>query len=261
MPQTPLARGCRAKGRARYRTGACGGVRGPLWRASTGVVRVVLVSLFALLLAAPALGADGEPRKALTAKGQAIARAVVLKKSDLSAGFVGHPATDDPLPKGARCDSVDESDLTVTGDASSPNFSRDAAGIAVGSSASVYRSERESNTAWRRAGTDAAVRCFADLVRLTSPAPRKVRIVSAKRIPFPKVAPSAIAYRVVAAVDVGGRTVKAYFDAILLRRGTVQSALVVTSVGRAVGLDQERALAGVLAARMAKASVPGGPVA
>jgi hypothetical protein len=186
-------------------------------------VRVVAVFLLALAVTAPALGADGEPRKALTAKGQAIAKAVVLKRSDLSAGFVGHAATDDPLPKGARCDSVDESDLTVTGDASSPNFSRDTAGIAVGSSASVYRSRSESNAAWRRAGTAAAVRCFADLVRLTSPAPRKVRIVSAKRIPFPKVAPNAIAYRVVASVSVGSRTVKAYFDAILLRNGTVPS--------------------------------------
>jgi hypothetical protein len=173
-------------------------------------MRALVVSLFALLLAAPALGADGEPRKELTAKGQAIARAVVLKKSDLSAG---------------------------------------------------YRSERESSAAWRRAGTAAAVRCFADLVRLTSPAPRKVHIVAAKRIPFPKVGPSAIAYRVIASVEVGGRTVKAYFDAILLRRGAVQSALVVTSVGRAVGRDQERALAGVLAGRMAKAAAPSGPVA
>jgi len=230
-------------------------------REYSGAVRVVAVFLLALAVTAPALGADGEPRKALTAKGQAIAKAVVLKRSDLSAGFVGHAATDDPLPKGARCDSVDESDLTVTGDASSPNFSRDTAGIAVGSSASVYRSRSESNAAWRRAGTAAAVRCFADLVRLTSPAPRKVRIVSAKRIPFPKVAPNAIAYRVVASVSVGSRTVKAYFDAILLRNGTVQSALVVTSVGRAVGLDQERALAGVVATRMAKATASGGLVA
>ena len=224
-------------------------------------MRVLVLSLFALLLAAPAIGADGEPRKALTAKGQAIARAVVLKRSDLSAGFVAHPAGDDRLPKGARCDSVDESDLTVTGDANSANFSRDAAGIAVGSSASVYRSQRESNAAWRRAGTTKAVQCFADLVRLTSPAPRKVRIVSAKRIPFPQVAPSSLAYRVIAAVSVGGRTVKAYFDAILLRRGTVQSAIVVTSVGRAVGLGQERALAAVVAGRMKKATAPSGPVA
>jgi hypothetical protein len=48
---------------------------------------------------------------------------------------------------------------------------------------------------------------------------------------------------------------------VLLQQGTVQAALVVTSLGRAVPLVQEQALAGVLAARMAKAAVPTGPVA
>jgi hypothetical protein len=225
-------------------------------------MRVVVVSLFALALAAPALGADGEPRKALTSKGQAIAKSIVLKRSDLSAGFVPHKPSDATRPKGARCGAVDESDLTVTGDADSPDFSRDVSGVAVGSSASVYRSLRESNVAWRRAGTAGAVRCFADLVRLTAPAARKVKIVSAKRIPFPQVSSNAIAYRVVATMDIGGnRTIRAYFDAVLLQRGTVQAALVVTSLGRAVPLEEERALAGVVAARMAKAAGPRGPVA
>jgi hypothetical protein len=228
----------------------------------SGIVRLVAVSLLALAVTAPALGADGEPRKALTAKGQAIARSIVLKRSDLSAGFIPHSPSDDARPKGARCDVVDESDLTVTGDANSPDFSRDALGVAVGSSASVYRSERESNLAWKRASTSAAVRCFADLVRLTSPAGRKVRIVSAKRIPFPSVAPRAIAYRVVATLRIGGsRTLRAYFDAVLLQRGPLQASLVVTSLGRAVPLAQERALAALLAGRMAKAAAPGGPVA
>ena len=225
-------------------------------------MRLIAVSLFALALAAPALGADGEPRKALTAKGQAIAKSIVLKRSDLSAGFVPHKPSDAARPKGARCGAVDESDLTVTGDADSPDFSRDVSGVAVGSSASVYRSQRESNAAWRRAGTAGAVRCFADLVRLTAPPARKVKIVSAKRIPFPRLSSSSIVYRVVATMNIGGkRTVRAYFDAVLLQRGTVQAALVVTSLGRAVPLEQEQALAGVLAARMAKATRPGGPVA
>ena len=225
-------------------------------------MRVVALSLFALALAAPALGADGEPRKALTAKGQAIAKSIVLKRSDLSTGFVPHKPSDAARPKGARCGAVDESDLTVTGDADSPDFSRDASGVAVGSSASVYRSLRESNAAWRRAETAAAVRCFADLVRLTAPAARQVKVLSAKRIPFPRLSSKSIAYRVVATMRIGGsRTIRAYFDAVLLQRGTVQAALVVTSLGQAVPLEQEQALAGVIAGRMAKAEKPNGPVA
>jgi len=225
-------------------------------------MRLVAVSLLALAVAAPALGADGEPKKALTAKGQAIAESIVLKRSDLMSGFVPHKPSDDSRPKGARCDGVGEDDLTVTGDADSPDFGRDAAGVAVGSSASVYRDLGDSSTAWRRAGTAAAVRCFADLVRLTAPAARKVKIVSAKRVPFPATSSKSIAYRVVATMNIGGsRTIRAYFDAVLLRRGTVQAALVVTSLGAPVPLEQEQALAGILAARMAKAARPTGPVA
>ena len=234
------------------------GKAGVQWRR----MRVMAVSLVALAVAAPALAADGEPKKALTAKGQAIAKSIVLKRSDLSAGFVPHKPSEAARPKGARCGAVDESDLTVIGDADSPDFSRDAAGVAVGSSASVYRSQRESNAAWRRAATAAAVRCFADLVRLTAPAARKVTIVSAKRIPFPRVSSKSIAYRVVATMDIGGsRTIRAYFDAVLLQRGKVQAALVVTSLGEAVPLEQEQALAGLLAGRMAKATRRTGPVA
>jgi hypothetical protein len=221
-------------------------------------VRALGVSLFALVLAGTALGADGEPRKALTAKGQAAARSIVLKRSDLTAGFVPHKAaSDDVRPKGARCNSVDESDLTVTGDASSPDFSRDASGVAVGSSASVYKTLGDSNTAWGRATSNAAVQCFADLVRLTAPSTSGVEIVSAKRIPFPKVAPKAMAYRVVATLAVGPRKVRAYFDAVLVQRGSVQAALVVTSIAAPVPLRQEQALAALLAGRMAKTAGSG----
>ena len=225
-------------------------------------MRAVAASLLALFLATPALGADGEPRKALTAKGQALARSIVLKQSDLVPGFVPHKPSDAVRPKGARCSAVDESDLTVTGDASSPDFSRDASGVAVGSSASLYKTLRDSNSAWRRASSAAAVQCFADIVRLTAPTAAKVQIVSAKRVAFPKVAPEAMAYRVVATMTVAGtRKVRAYFDAVLLKRGAMQAALVVTSLGRPVSLQQEQGLAALLAQRMAKAGGPSGPVA
>jgi hypothetical protein len=225
-------------------------------------VRALIPLLFALLLAAPALGADDEPRKALTAKGQSVAHSIVLKKRDLSSGFVAHTSAGGPAPSGPHCAAVSESDLTVIGDASSPDFSLDALGVAVGSSASVYQTLRDSDAAWRRARTSAAVRCFADLVRLSAPKAAALRIVSAKRIPFPQVAPKAIAYRVVATMKVAGkRTVRAYFDAVLLKHGSLQAVLVVTSLAGPVPLAQERGLAALLATRMAKSAAPSAPVA
>ena len=54
-------------------------------------MRVLALSLFALALAAPALGADGEPKKSLTARGQAIAKSIVLKRSDGRVQFAERP--------------------------------------------------------------------------------------------------------------------------------------------------------------------------
>lgn len=221
-------------------------------------MRAVVASVVALVLAAPALGADGEPKKALTPKGQAAAKSIVLTRSDLAAGFVPHKASTDARPKGARCGAVDESDLTVTGEADSPDFSRDSLGVAVGSSASVYKTLADSSTAWRRALTSAAVQCYADLVRLTAPSTAAVKIVSAKRMSFPQVTPHATVYRVVATLTLAKkRKVRAYFDAVLLRQGAVQASLVFTSLARPVPPDQEEALARLLAVRMAKAAGTG----
>ena len=74
------------------------------------------------------------------------------------------------LPKGARCSALDENDLTVTGDAASPDF-RFAQGpvfVTVGSTAAVYRTLREANTSWSRGSTSQTTTCLGDIVRLSA---------------------------------------------------------------------------------------------
>jgi hypothetical protein len=84
-----------------------------------------LTGLLVVALLVPALAgaANGEPKKALTKKDQATAHSVVVKRSDLGQGFTAMARDkNQTLPKGARCGPLDESDLTVTGDAASPDF-------------------------------------------------------------------------------------------------------------------------------------------
>ncbi len=226
--------------------------------------RAVLLVALAVTGVGTAAAADGEPRKALTSKGQAAATSIVLKRGDLTGGFATRPSSDDPLPDGARCDALDESDLTVNGDAQSPDFALNQPGIyvTVGSTAQVYRTPREAGLSWSRGTTKQTTRCFADIIRLSAPRAQKVRIVSATRLPFPKVAPRTAAFRVVAILTLeGNRQVRAYVDAVVLQHGRVQSGLVFTSLGRPVGQADERGLATVLAQRMAKAAGPTGPTA
>ena len=230
-----------------------------------------LVCLLALVAAVPAVvadavAADGEPKKALTKSGQAAARSIVLKRADLGAGFTATVRPDDePLPKGARCDALDEGDLTVTGDVNSPDFRLAQTGVyvTVGSSAHVYRTLRDANASWQRGTSRQVLNCLGDIVRLSAAQGQKITVVSSKRISFPTVAPKTSAYRVVVTIAPTGSSqrIRAYVDAVVLQQGKVQSVLLVTSLGRPVATAERAALAAILAARMARAAGPGGPVA
>jgi hypothetical protein len=226
-------------------------------------VRFVLSVLVALAVAPVAWGADGEPKKALTSKGNATARSVVLKRGDLSTAFTLHTRPDEDLPKGARCGALDESDLTITGEAQSPDFQLSQPGlfVTIGSTTNVYRSLGEAGKSWKRGTSAKTTTCLADIVRLSAPRGQRVSIVSAKRLTFPRVAPMTSAFRVVATLTIGGSRVRAYVDAIILQHGRVQSGVVFTSLGRPVGQADELGLAGLVADRMARANRPKGPTA
>ena len=205
----------------------------------------MLTVLVALAVTPVAWGADGEPKKALTSKGNATARSIVLKRGDLSTAFTLHTRPDKDLPKGVRCGALDESDLTITGEAQSPDFQLSQPGlfVTIGSTTNVYRSLGEAGKSWKRGTSAQTTTCLADIVRLSAPPGQRVSIVSAKRLTFPKVAPMTSAFRVVATLTIGGNRVRAYVDAIILQHGRIQSGVVFTSLGRPVGQADELGLA------------------
>ncbi len=87
------------------------------WRPVKWLAAALLV--LALVLSGVSLGARGDPKKRITPADQARARAMLLRKSDFSLAFRAGPAS-----TGADfyCAALDESDLTVTGQAESPSF-------------------------------------------------------------------------------------------------------------------------------------------
>ena len=230
-------------------------------------MRAFVLSIATAVLLTPlvATAANGEPRKALTKDGQQTARSVVLKRADLGAGFTSLArGKDDDLPKGARCGALDESDLTVTGDAVSPDFrfAQGAAFVTIGSTVQVYRTLRDANTSWRRGTASRTTTCLSDIVRLSAAPGQKITVVSAKRVPFPAISPKTTAYRLVVTIGLAGtQQIRAYVDAVILQHGRIQTGLLFTSVGRPVEEVDRVALAAVVAARMAKATRPRGPVA
>ena len=158
-----------------------------------------LVVLVALVLVAPARG--GGRRAAEGADEEGPGDGEVHRPQALATSAPGFTATkrpgDEPLPKGARCDALDEGDLTVTGDANSPDFKLATGGVfvTVGSSAHVYRTLGDANTSWRRGTSKQTLTCLGDIVRLSAAPGQKITIVSSKQVAFPALAPKTSAYR------------------------------------------------------------------
>ena len=127
----------------------------------------VLAAFVVALAVAPHAAGVGEPKRAITKADQARARSVLLQRGDLGAGFVARRQTDSELPDDPKCRSLRESDLTITGDATSPDFTLQATGalVTVGSTAQVYRTVREANASWARGTGSQAAACLAALVR------------------------------------------------------------------------------------------------
>ncbi len=228
------------------------------------LVVFVVIGMIALLVPAVGVAANGQPKKALTKRDQASATSIVIKRSDLGQGFTAvSRSNDESVPKGARCGALDESDLTVTGDAASPDFrfAEPSAFVTVGSTAQIYRTLREANASWSRGTTSQTTTCLSDIVRLSASPGEKITVHSATRVRFPSLSPKTTAYRLVLTVQIGGQKVRAYVDAVVLQHGRIQSGLLFTSLGRPVEQAQRVALASVVAARMAKATRPSGPIA
>lgn len=224
----------------------------------------LLVVATALSVVSTASAANGEPKRAITKADEARAKAVLVTRGDLGQGFKAVRRDQAKLPDDPRCAALAESDLTITGDAESPDFTLESetAFVTVGSTAQVYRSLRDANTSWARGTGANAAACLAALVRSSAGPGQKVDVVSSKVVPFTKVAAKTVAFRLVAKVSVGATRATVYFDAIVVQQGRIQAGIVLTSIGRPVPRTETAALAAVVASRLAKATARGsGPSA
>jgi hypothetical protein len=210
---------------------------------------LVTVSLVAALCVAGAADAGrGDPREALTKADQARAKKMLLRASDLAPGFVARRSGGDP---DVYCAGVDESDLTITGKASSPQFTLvDSTRLfVVASTVRVYRSARHATTSWRRGTSAKGIRCARKI--FGSIPGGKLR--SFRSQPFSRVAPRTAAYRLVMDLPAAGTTIRTYSDVIVLQDGRSQAALWVLSGGRPLVRAELAAFARAIAGRMAMA--------
>jgi hypothetical protein len=207
-------------------------------------MRIFPVFVLMLVLAGTAVAARGDPQERLTAADQARAKSMLIRPGDMNAAFTSVPTADNP--NDPYCAALDESDLTVTGQANSPTFV--AAPEFVVSRSYVYESRGDANASWKRGTSAAGQACLRQLLRAEIQR-AAARLVSFKRIPFANVADRTIALRIVGSQ----RGVRLYLDLIALQEGRAQVSIVYGSAIDAPPTAEEVRLAKAVARRMAKA--------
>jgi hypothetical protein len=153
----------------------------------------------ALAVSGVALGARGDPQKKINPADQARAKQMLLRKAD----FPGHKSTPPSQSNGdPYCRALDESDLTLTGEAESPNFEPRKLDPQTGllfatSVGQVYESLADANASWRRGTSAAGEKCIRDIFRRAIQKGGNT-FVSFRRMPFPRLAQRTAAFRLIA---------------------------------------------------------------
>lgn len=210
------------------------------------------VALAAGVTVAAALAGRGREQIRYTAADQAAARATVLRRADLlpSTGWTGGRVKPDLSPP-PSCPNYHpkQSDLVLTGAAES-NFRRGA--VAIGNEIQILKSRRMLRLDWQREvlapGTISCQR--QDLATSLG---SSAKVVSFKRIPFPRIARYTTEFRALVDVSVPGvKTAHLVVDAVLLGRSRTEISFttVAPASGKASLSAAERRLARKIVARV-----------
>ena len=218
--------------------------------------RAVLVSALlavTLLGVAPLAGAGAADRARISfsAADLASARATVLRRADLgtAGGWTGGTRKPD-LSSTMHCANYapKQSDLTITGAAEADYHH---VGLELQSVAEVLKTRAMVASDWRR--TVAHPRAFGCLrTMLARSLPSSQRLVSFTRLPFPRLAQYAAAFRALVEVSAGGQQAQVVADIVVVGRSRTELTLSVGAPAAArAGLPAvEARLAKLLLARV-----------
>jgi hypothetical protein len=209
---------------------------------------LVVALLLALVSSGAALAARGDPQKRINPADQARAKAMLTRKADLGLGYRALPSSSGDFDR--YCKALDESDLTVTGEAKTPTFVSGL--VTVNANSTVYESVVDANASWRRGTSSAGIACITNLLR-TEFAKGGLKLVSLRTLQFPRLSAKTVSYRVAFTGQSQGATVRAYVDLVVLQQTRAQVAVLFGSAIDPLERPEQVRIARILARRMAKA--------
>lgn len=219
------------------------------------ILRTVWCMRAAIAVLALALGLAGaasanhlDPRMQIRPADQKRASALLLRASDVPGYATERTSGLDPH---LTCRGLDESDLVVTGRATSPYWSREYR--IVGSSSAVYRTVADSTAAWRRGTSAAGRRCLRQA--FVDEFARQGETVRVAVVPLavPPLGVERAGYRITITGAAREGQPALTLDVVLLRKGRGQAALLFAAVFVWPDRASQIALAQTTAKRLSKA--------
>jgi hypothetical protein len=201
--------------------------------------------ILALVLAGTASASHLDPRKEIRPADQRRASAMLLRASDLP-GY--RPERTSGLEPHLTCRGLDESDLVVTGRATSPYRARGYR--IVGSSSAVYRTLADSSKAWRRATSGAGRRCLRQAFVDEFARQGETARISIGALALPPLGLERAGYRMTITGPTLGQSPVITLDLVFLRNGRAQAAILFAAVVVPPDRDSEIALARAAAKRV-----------
>jgi hypothetical protein len=208
----------------------------------------VAVVVLALVVAGAAGAATVDPKAPLqrhTAADTKRANAIVLRRSDLAAGWTLDPPakSDPPCTAGP-----DESSFVQTAKVD-PSFTWSDGVTNVGSEVDVFRTAAEAQKDWNASTPSLLETCLLQSARAGAGKTVRVKLVSMQTLTAPKGGQRSLHYRFVFSFRSKG-TANLVIDLVAFERGRVNVVLHTLSVKAPLPASAIKALSGLLATRL-----------
>jgi len=214
------------------------------------VRRVVVLALIAAAVLTASATA-GTPNRKYTAAGNATAKGVAIKLSDLPGGWKASKGGGGGA--GVTCPAFDpdQSDLTTIGHADSGFETVDGLGN-VASTVGIFKTASQAQSSWTRLVKPPLLGCMEYLLEGSAGKGATITVTSKGKLPLAVPGKRHAAYRIVATYKAGSDSAKVYLDLILQGSGQADSVIIVTSVLTPPAAAIESKLAKAVAGRLPK---------
>lgn len=178
-------------------------------------------------------GGGGNAQTVVDDADQARAEAIVLQPSDFPAGWEGAPHEEEGGADVDECVELDLSDLTVTGDADSDDYSSETTFVI--SSASLFQTAEQAGQAFARYAREELARCIGDALAAsaeagTDEADVEVGEASVSTLSSPAFGDRSSGYRASLTLSVEGEQAPLFVDFIFIQRERVLATIALASL-------------------------------